>query len=365
MTAPEVAHPVVGAEPEQIAYLYCLFSAARSGPLAGAFKLGIAGSFAARYHQHTRTWEERFDLSRSVLLQTNSRQEVLWLEKHLKRLCGEPGPDGRSWRRDPGRRADGHTEWLDQACLEPLLERAVSSMTLRGELGVRFRVVRGLSPADCALAGLAPDGTPLPPQPGSQAQRRALAQARQEQEQAIETARDMAVAGAALEVAQTYEEHLVWVNVDLWRWHQFRPTLRPTCFQTDWADLYFGRFGPPRSQPKVRSKKEPPPTPTQIRFEEACRRRLAAATDQTADPRLEPAWSCRLMDAVHSTATLFCYEDGSTEAVGPFPNSVCADALVLRLNFRRCESVQPYFARYEALAGRVESRHRWEQPYLL
>ena len=70
------------------------------------------------------------------------------------------------------------------------------------------------------------------------------------------------------------------------------------------------------------------------------------------------------MDAVYSTDATGCF-DGEVEAVGAFPHPVCADALVLRLTFEDGRpAVEPYYARYEALARRAESRHRWEQPDL-
>lgn len=363
MTAPELTLPIAGTEPALSACLYFLVSAASTGTLTGAYKLGVAASFAARYHRHTRTWQERFDLDRSVLLHIDA-SEVYALEKHLQRLFGRPGPNGQSWRRDPGRKADGYTEWFDLACLEAMLTEAERWVAQRCALGVCAQVSRGLSPAERALVRLAADGSPLPLPLVSQTQRRALAGACWAQEQAIEAARDVAVAGAALEVAQAFEAHLVWVSVDLWRWYETRPTPCPTHTDVGWADLYFGRFGPPRAQPTVRSQNEPPPTPAQLRFEEACRLRLAVAIDQTANSRRQPQGSCRLMDAVRSTATVYYDDSGNTEALGPFPHPFCADSLLLRLTFERCGWVQSFYARYEALARRAESRHRWAQPEL-
>ncbi len=364
MTTPEITLLSAGAEPVPGSYLYFLVSAARRGPLAGAFKLGVAGSFAARYQQHTRVWKDRFDLSRSCLLRTDRRQEVQWLEKHLKRLFGEPGPDGRSWRRDPGRRADGHTEWFELACLEPMLAQAEGAVALRSALGVRTQVIRGLGPADCALVGLAPDGTPLPPPLDSRAEPRALAHARRAQERAAEDAQAAALAGAALELAQCYDAHLLWVGLDVWRWHLAHPHLQTHRTDAGWADLYFGRFGPPRALPQRRSADEPPPTPAQMGFEEACERRMAAAAPAEAGcshQKLEP--SCRLMDAVYSTCGTASNER-LVQALGSFPHPVCADALVLRLNFKQREAIHAFFPRFKALAERVESRLPREQSVL-
>ena len=364
--SPVVAPPAATTEPSLGSYLYFLFSAARTGPLAGAFKLGVADSLASRYHQHARTWQERFDPARSALVQVERRQEAQWLETDLKRIFGRPGPEGRSWQRDPGRRADGYTEWFELDCLEPMLVRVEGAVALRGKLGVRAQISPGLTPADCALIGLAADGRPLPPQPSSRAEQRARAQAEQEQEEAIEDVRAVAVAGAALELAQAFEEHLRWVSLDLWRWHIANPARRMRRCDAGWADLYFGGFGPPRARPLERSHNDPPPTPAQIRFEQDYERLLSAAAPKVVKGIAGgPEHLYDLTDAVYSTGSTFRLSSGAVEAAGPFPHPVCADTLVLRLNFKRCEALQPFLARFEALAQRVVCRHRWEQPDLL
>ena len=365
MTSPVVALPAATTTPLLGSHVYFLVSAAHTGPLAGAFKLGVADSLASRYHQHARTWQERFDPTRSALVRVERRQEAQWLESDLKRIFGRPGPGGRSWRRDPGRRADGYTEWFELDCLELMLVRVEGAVALREKLGVRAQISRGLSPADCALIGLAADGTPLPPQPGSRAGQRAQAQAEREQEEAIEDARAVAVAGATLELAQAYEEHLRWVGLDLWRWHIANPARRMRLCDAGWADLYFGGFGPPRARPRERSHNDPPPTPAQIRFEQDYERLLSAAPKVVKGIAGGPEYLYDLTDAVYSTGSTFRLSNGTVEAAGPFPHPVCADTLVLRLNFIRHEALQPFFARFEALAQRVACHHRWEQPDLL
>ena len=117
--------------------LYFLVCAAKSGPLASLIKVGIADRFPIRYRQHTATWG-LFDLSRSALLRVRNRREALDLERNLRNHFGDPVSENiakaagktltsedfiamGSWRRYPGRRDNGYTEFYAFDCLTRML----------------------------------------------------------------------------------------------------------------------------------------------------------------------------------------------------------------------------------------------------
>lgn len=237
-------------------YLYFLVCAAASGPRAGLFKLGITSVLAARHYQHTLTWES-FDLGRSALLRARTRKEVLRLENALRHIFGDAGaqdgsravgathrPDGspapHSWRRHPGQRADGHTEFYDVRCLNLMLSFTEGWLACRQDRAEGACLQRGLESSEAAM-GLGLGRSAQPSGPGEQAAQVSPV----ERDRAAMWSHIATKLSQVLELALAYEHGLH--SVELSYWQRLRDTnggvrLIPHCL----VSLSFAGLGPAR-----------------------------------------------------------------------------------------------------------------------
>ena len=151
--------------------LYLLVSKAKTGPLVGTFKLGITKDLLCRHKRHTLNWND-FDLARSALVRVGSRRQVQHLESSLRRHFSNPEAEAQaraagqqlssadlaalnSYRRNPGSRKEGYTEFFAIECLEKMLEAAVYLLACNGNRAAGDSVQSGASP--CQHAGRPPN----------------------------------------------------------------------------------------------------------------------------------------------------------------------------------------------------------------
>ncbi len=344
--------------------LYFLVCAASDGPLAGLFKAGIADRFPIRYRQHAKTWGP-FNLTRSALLRVRSRREAEHLERALRGFFGDPLAESRaraagitltsedfiamgSWRRHPGRCDDGYTEFYDVGCLTEMLFYVEKWRTGCGGRRTGTRLQREINPADCAVATRA-DGSPRPLTIEARRELRAQRRAHQQRELKELDAQVEVRVGQLLDLALAYEKHLVWVHLRFWHW--LRDLGRHGFSNVEgMVDLYFDGFGT-----------TPFGTDADSERRSAARVRFEADVAFIAAP-LESArrcwWDWRRSGSVCSLR--------EPDPLFPYllPHPVCEGKPLLRLEPCLVDLNHPFLARFEALARRVESRHRWEQTKL-
>ncbi len=360
----EVVDPVDGPTADLAgSCLYFLVCADTTGDLAGLFKLGIADCLGLRHQQHQKVWGA-FDLPRSAVLRVGDRWEARRLELALRDALGgsvtEGGPGAakpwstadflarKSWRRYPGRKDEGYTEFYAVECLERALVFTEGWLDLCRERLVGACLQRGINPAEGAL-GLGVDGgillTGRDRGPGLRERQRV----RREREYAELEEQVVDKMTRALALALEYEERLLWVDLRGWQ----RRRTEPRWFRVDegLVDLHFTRFGPAAASTDT----EPPScSPAQAHFEEL----LMPITSKTACLHPEGWRVVRsrevcvfddLADFFHEAAVL---------------HPTYAGALRLRVEHRLSDLDHPLFAEYEALARRVQDRHPWRQPEL-
>ena len=350
--------------------LYFLVSKASTGPQAGLFKLGISSRLPDRHHKHTLRWEE-FDLSRSALLRACTRREVQRLETALRHIFGDAGtaggsravgqthrPDGSpapaTWRCDPGRKADGHTEFYDVACLPTMLAFVEHWLFCRAERGAGARLQRGITPADAAR-GLGIDAGAPTLTKEDKATQRVQRRSQREQDLAALEAHIATRVSQVLDFALAHEEHLLHVHLNLWHrvrasgqhWHSSFEGL---------VDLYFGGFGAAPTGTDAESEHR---SPAQIAFEERFEALLAA-----------PAHSERLRGRYwEDRAQVACLREASGRSTDTFLDDTLlhlggTDTLLVRVQPWLYEPVLPLFEQFDALARRVEGRRGYDQPDL-
>lgn len=361
----------VGATPH---YLYFLVCVAREGALANTFKLGITDRLPGRHHEHAREWAG-FDLDRSALLQAGSRQDARGLESALCQLFGDPRAErqdraqGRvlcsadflaagSNRRHPGRRGAGYTEFYALACLPRMLEYVQAWITPRQAREPRLRLLQGAELASSILpsgtrAAAAATTPPLTKEERTAQRAQHQAEVRRQAEE--ENARLVDKMARGLALAQEYEAHLVWVDLKRWQEARRRSKTEPGWSVSALADLYFGGFG---VAPGTLIDWEEP-TGEPAHFRAGFERIEMPPSDESLPWHLAErrAWAVRQQQA-------WLWQEPSSLHRGEPPHPFCREALRLRLDPWRTDLVTSFLPQFEALAQRVASRHRWEQPLL-
>ena len=343
--------------------LYFLVCADTTGNLAGLFKLGIADCLALRHQQHQKVWGA-FDLPRSAVLRVGDRWEARRLELALRDALGGSVTEGspgaakpqttedfltrKSWRRYPGRKDEGYTEFYAVECLDRALTFTEGWLDLCGARLADTRLQRGIDPAECALDLGIIGGTALIGRdrgPGLRERQRI----RREREYTELEEQVVDRMSRTLALGQEYEERLLWVDLRGWQ----RRRKEPLWFRVDegLVDLYFTRFDPALSSTEA----EPPPRSlAQTRFEDLLVPIVAKAT--CLNPESWRVVRSREVCVFDDLADFF------SEPVVPHPT--CTGALRLRVEHELSDLGHPLFAQYEALARRVENRHPWQQPEL-
>ena len=344
--------------------LYFLVSTATTGSLAGLHKVGVADCFPARYRQHVVNWGA-FDLARSAVLWMSSRREAFHLESALRHAFGNPEAESAamqasggpltsedyaalgSWRRCPGARADGHTEFYASSRLDPMLAFTEHWLGCREGRAASARLQRGISASDCSKSGREDDTGSLPPQLYRE-ERREL-RARQDAAQKESWQRLMAQYSVIMErvlaLALAYEEHLTWVDLDYW--HRSRVEGGVGSHVYGLVSLYFHRFvSVPDGQEVLPSDSW---VATQKRLQESFAPIAALAGEIPPED-----WE-RMHGSGYAACTL---RERHQDSPCTLPHPICADKMLVRLESCWSDPLHPLFDSFDALARRVEERQR-------
>ena len=331
--------------------LYLLVCADPTGPRTDTFKLGISSRLAQRYHKHTLNWRH-FDLSRSVLFWARDRHEVQCLESAMRHVLGDAGAAGRSravgethrpdgspapptYRRDPGRRADGHTEFYSMGGFHTAVAFIEGWRGCRAERAEGSFVQRGIDPADLLLG------------PGSKGAAITTPSAARLKAQAVTEADITEKVAALLDLALDYEANLRSVGLSGWRKALAGgPGVRRRCH---WLlSLYFAGFGPApkRAAPAIAKRRELPCAPARRAFMERFK-----AISRPASGQIPTGWQREVI----SLDDLAYDPNEPVENLG-FSVNHDPDTLAVQLRPYYYEPTRPFLARFEALARRVEAR---------
>ena len=360
--------PSVPGEADLLPYcLYFMVCAATEGPLKGLFKMGITNSLPNRHREHSRVWGA-FDLARSIVLCAHSRREVVNLETSLRQLFGDCAAEDRamtrgqvltsedfiamgSWRRYPGRRDKGHTEFYTMAGFDPMVARAGEWLVTRGRRAAGARLQRGISPSEClthtqraTLLLTRPELREL------RAENRAAKQRFAEQVR-VESGRLMT---QVLTFAQAHEEYLL--GVDLRFWRRVRTTRDAAQGKNGLVHLYFRTLDHwlYRDDPRLQAW---------IDAEWGLQQEFAptsALLDTLEPPNLlRRGFVSRFREGVYTLAGGNSYPDGDHL---PYPTpfgTVC-----VRVGNEYSDHFGPAFERFEELSRRAEGRWAWQQAEL-
>ncbi len=343
--------------------LYFLVCAATEGPLAGLVKMGITDGFAERHQEHTRVWGT-FDLRRSALLRACSREEVLALETHLRRLYGDCGAGRRtwtrgrvptseelialgSWRRHPGSCAKGYTEFYALECLEAMLREVEHWLATRGQRSAGARWRRGISPAECSMRVRLADPR------ATREQARALRENRQAATQRV--AEQMRAASnhlmaQVLAFALAHQEQLV--GVDLRAWRQARATRDARQGKYGLVGLYF--------RPAERTSGQDDASLESWRAAQAKLREdfVPMVALMKSIKANSPGRRAIISNPLEGVYTLV---PGCSYDTGCLPRPLRAETLCVCAGNRHADSFHPSFAALEGLARMVACRQVWRQ----
>ncbi len=349
--------------------LYLLVSKAKTGPLAGTFKLGITKDLSCRHQRHTHNWKD-FDLARSALVRVGSRRQVQHLESSLRRHFSNPEAEAQaraagqqlssadlaalnSYRRNPGCRKEGYTEFFAIECMEKMLEAAVYLLACNGNRAAGDSVQRGITLPTLAAASKRLSSLPKRAKPKLPAWvlEWPSQMKREQREQDVKTA---AKTAQILELALAYESHVVWVDLTWWhhllrcdQWRSWRYGYWRPAHGKALVELYFSGFAP--ASAKACTNSGLPPL-TRAHFTE----RVASIVDWTCSSEPD-AWMQEPPNAI-------CCLDESTNIYGKAPPFfTCVGNPRIRLTPWSPAICEPYLAQFEALARRVAGRDCWQQ----